>query len=66
MTDRIIRLPELQELIGLSRSGIYSAMSCGQLPKSVKLSKRAVGWRLSTIEAWLETREVSTSDNIEG
>ena len=54
---RIIRLPELVERVGMSRGSIYRLMSLGRFPRSVKLSERAVGWRESDLNDWLESRQ---------
>jgi prophage regulatory protein len=54
MTDhplRIIRLPELKELTGMSRSCIYAAMADGKFPAPKKLGARAVGWLARDVEA---------------
>lgn len=56
MTDRILRRPEVEQLIGLSRSTIYEAIAQGEFPKPLRIGKRAVGWRQSTIDAWLAER----------
>lgn len=56
MKQRIMRLPELQETVGLRRTAIYDAVKAGDFPKPVQLSKRAVGWRVEEVEAWLRSR----------
>ena len=56
MPKNILRRPEVEARIGLSRSGIYAAMAEGNFPKPIKLGARAVGWAESEIDAWLESR----------
>ena len=56
-SPRIIRLPEVVDRIGMSRGSVYRLMTLGRFPKSVKLSERAVGWRESDLDAWLESRQ---------
>lgn len=56
--DRILRRKEVEQFIGLSRSSIYEAMAQGEFPKPIRIGKRAVGWRQSTIDAWLAGRAV--------
>lgn len=51
---RILRCKEVMAMTGLSRSTIYAMMSEGTFPASIKLSKRAVGWRESKILEWLD------------
>ena len=56
MSLKIIRRIDVEEIVGLSRSTIYKLMSTGAFPRSIRLGPRAVGWRLSDIEAWIEFR----------
>lgn len=52
----IYRRPEVEKLVGLSRSTLYAMMAEGSFPKPVKLGKRAVGWREQDIVTWLDSR----------
>ncbi len=54
--DHISRCKDAMALTGLSRSTLYSMMSEGTFPASVKLGKRAIGWRSSVIQAWVDAR----------
>lgn len=56
MEKRILRLKEVVQVSGLSRSTIYSLMSVGKFPKPLKLSLRASGWLMSDIEDWIQSR----------
>lgn len=53
---RILRLPEVKSTTGLSRSSIYAHIKKGTFPKMHKLGERAVGWKSTDIEAWLNSR----------
>jgi prophage regulatory protein len=55
----VIRLPAVLSLVGLSRSTVYSLIKNNAFPKPVKLSARSVGWKLSDIESWLESRAIT-------
>lgn len=55
--DRIIRLPELLRITGLSTASVYRQMADGHFPRPVRLGKNAVGWRASAVFAWLESLE---------
>jgi prophage regulatory protein len=55
MASKILRLPSVLELTGLSRSSIYQQIAQGTFPKQVSLGARAVGWRESDIQNWLES-----------
>jgi prophage regulatory protein len=46
-TDAILRLPQVRQITGLSRSSIYAMQDSHNFPHSIKLSPRAVGWLLS-------------------
>ena len=54
--ERLLRLPEVEALVGLRKSTIYDAMKRGEFPIPVKLSRRAVCWPASSIEAWITER----------
>lgn len=51
--DKLIRLPQVCELTALGKSSVYSIPD---FPKRVVLSRRAVGWRLSEVQNWIESR----------
>ena len=53
---RILRLPEVMERTGLSRSTIYLRIEQGRFPRPVPLGGRAVGWIEAEIDAWLRDR----------
>jgi len=55
-TDRILRRQDVEAQIGLSRSTIYQAIADGEFPKPIRIGKRAVGWRQSTVNEWLAER----------
>ncbi|WP_109809642.1 AlpA family phage regulatory protein [Sphingosinithalassobacter portus] len=52
--EPIIRLKQVVFRVGLSRSTIYEMIAKGRFPRPTKLGKRAVGWRASVIDSWLE------------
>lgn len=56
MNERLIRMPEVQNLTGMGRTTIYTAMERYGFPKPIKLGARSVAWRPSDIAAWIETR----------
>ena len=56
MQTSILRLPKVKEKTGLSRSTIYAKVRDGSFVAPVQLSARAVGWRSSEVDAWLEAR----------
>ena len=62
MTERILRRPEVEARCGIGRSTLYDWMARGEFPQPVKLGARLVGWKESTISAWLDAREPRTAD----
>lgn len=55
-TRRILRIWDVQQLTGFSRSGIYKLVSEGRFPRPKKLSIRASGWDSNEVEQWLNSR----------
>jgi len=56
MTFKILRLPEIKEQCGISRSAIYQGMKEGTFPQSIPLGTRMVGWSESEINEWIENK----------
>lgn len=54
--DRFLRMPEVNELTGLSRAQIYSLISQEKFPRQIKLGEKASGWMLSEIHDWMRDR----------
>lgn len=52
-SDKLIRIKTVCELTAMGKTSIYSLPD---FPKRVVLSRRAVGWRLSEVQAWIESR----------
>ena len=51
--DKLIRIKTVCELSGLGKTSVYSIPD---FPKRVVLSRRAVGWRMSEVMQWIESR----------
>ena len=56
MEDKLLRLREVVEITSLSRSTIYRMVKTGQFPQSKQIGLRAVRWKLSDINAWIDSR----------
>ena len=52
-TNRLIRLPEVMERVGLRRTAIYQRMREGQFPKSRSLGARCTVWVEAEINNWI-------------
>lgn len=62
MADIILRLPQVKQITGLSRSTIYLLISKGNFPKQIKLGERAVGWVDEDINKWI-SQKITQSNN---
>lgn len=54
--QQLLRLPQVRERTGLSRSAIYKLQESGEFPKSVALGPRSVAWVAREIDQWIEGR----------
>ena len=54
--DALLRLPEVESLVGLKRSSIYRAVKNGSFPAPVKLGARASGFPASKVQQWIADR----------
>ncbi len=58
MSCKILRLKEVKEMTGLSRSTIYSEIAKGKFPRQIKLTgARSVGWHKSAVIQWIKSRQ---------
>jgi prophage regulatory protein len=62
MAITILRLPQVKEITGLSRSSIYLRMKEGAFPNSLSLGPRAIGWSSQSIDEWVNDR-INSSQN---
>ncbi len=60
ISDRILRLPELCKKTGRAPSTTWKDVHERTFPPPVRLGPRAVGWRESEVDAWLEARSIAT------
>ena len=59
MRDRILRIEDVLEMTGLSRSSLYRRVKDGTFPASLRLggeTSRAVGWLQSEVADWIASR----------
>ncbi len=57
MTYSILRLPQVKNQTGLSRSSIYQQIAENKFPRQIGLGGgRAVGWLESDIQNWIKQR----------
>jgi prophage regulatory protein len=53
---RLLRLPVVEERVGLGKSSIYDLVKRGDFPAPLKLSRRCVAWPEEAIDGWIEKR----------
>ena len=66
MQRQILRLKDVVELVGLSKTTIWRRTRAGEFPPALRLggpSTRAVGWKMTDVEAWLEQRTAPLGRN---
>ena len=61
-TRELLRREEVEARLGVSRSWIYAQMRAGRFPEPVKISKRAVRWRVADLDEWLSDRPLAEGD----
>ncbi len=54
--NTFLRIPDVIKTVGLCKASIYNMMTRGEFPRPKRLSSRAVAWKLSDIQAWIESR----------
>ena len=56
MSEQLLRLPEVIDWVKKSRATIYMDMRRGDFPQSISIGRRAVAWRRTDLDKWLNTR----------
>lgn len=56
-TDRALRLPEVVQITGRSKTMIYADARAGRFPKGFLIGARARAWAPSDVMDWLENRK---------
>lgn len=53
---KFLRLTQVTEITGLSRSTIYRYMDQGMFPKNYELGPRTVAWLEQDVQGWFQQR----------
>ena len=53
-TERLLRRQDVEGLVGLKHSALYRWMKTGDFPCPVRLGARAVRWRQSDVQEWMD------------
>jgi prophage regulatory protein len=56
MSKALLRLPQVRQHVGLSRSELYRLIKLGRFPRPVPLGERARAWDADEVERWIGER----------
>lgn len=62
--DRIVRPAEAKVITGRSLASIWRDEKAGRFPQRIKIGQNSVGYRLSELMNWLDSRETVTTENV--
>ena len=54
--DRLLRLPDVEQMTGIKKSTIYGRMREGKFPACVRISRRLSVWPESAVLSWVHAR----------
>ena len=58
--DCLMRRKEVEAMVGLSTSTIYAGMRDGTFPTPIRVAKKAVRWKRSTVQNWIDAQEAAS------
>lgn len=53
---KLLKLPEVERRVGLTKSPVYAGVAAGTFPQPVKTGERSVAWVESEVDQWIEQR----------
>ena len=53
---RLLRLPEVLEIVPIKKSTLYDPMKRGLFPKNIKLGSNIVVWITSEVNEWIANK----------
>lgn len=54
MTEKLLRLPQVIETVGLRKTEIYARIKQGTFPRQRRQSHKVAVWLQSEIDAWVK------------
>ncbi|MBL8226386.1 MAG: AlpA family transcriptional regulator [Chromatiales bacterium] len=60
--QRLLRLPQVEDLTALKRAHIYALARRGLFPKPIKIGARASAWTETDVRAWIAARVEAAQD----
>lgn len=64
--DRLIRLPEVENLTGCRKSSLYQMMKDGKFVPSIRYSARLVVWSERAVLKWVQDQINQAASNVKG
>lgn len=62
MEEKILSSKEVAELLGLTSAALTQMRYLGRGPNYVRLSNQRIRYRMSDVDAWLQSRRVELGD----
>ena len=56
---KMLRLPEVEAVTGLSRTTLWRYEQVGKFPSRRKIGPHLVGWRSDEVESWIRARPLA-------
>lgn len=56
MEERFLRLPDVLEMVGCSKSTWYEMVKNGLAPRQITISRKYTVWKLSDIKKWMNDK----------
>lgn len=56
MTEKLLRLRAVMDMVSLSKSTIYFLQGNGSFPQARRISPRCVAWNSTEVQAWINSR----------
>lgn len=65
MQKQLVRLPQVKQTVGYSRSEIYRLISLNRFPKPIRIGERAVAWDMDSIQSWINDRIKASAERVQ-
>lgn len=62
ISERLVRLPEVETIVGFKKSTIWAKVKEGTFPKPIKLADRITVWKLTDLDKWVK-KEIEAYEN---
>ena len=64
IAPRLLRIAELETMIGLNPATIYRLIAAGKFPRQIKLTEKSVAWLESDILDWIHSRRADSQGGV--